>query len=77
MISSMELELQNPGIDVKFLPRSQSEIFQAQKISGQSGNPAEMFLNTRLPFMTVERMCIKFWEYSMGNAVLKRRIHIK
>lgn len=34
MISSMELELQNPGIDVKFLPRSQSEIFQAQKISG-------------------------------------------
>jgi hypothetical protein len=27
--------------------------------------------------MTVEKNCIKIWEYSQGNAQLKKRIHIK
>ena len=27
--------------------------------------------------MTVENNCIKLWEYSQGNASLKKRIHIK
>jgi hypothetical protein len=34
-------------------------------------------LNSRLPFLTVEKQCIKIWEYSQGNALLKKRIHIK
>ena len=29
MISSMELELQSPCLDIKFLPRSQSDIYNA------------------------------------------------
>jgi hypothetical protein len=30
-----------------------------------------------VPFLTLEKNCLKIWEYSQGNASLKKRIHIK
>jgi hypothetical protein len=77
MISSMDLELQCPCIDLFFLPRSQSDLLHAQRAAGQSNHSAQVFLNSRLPFMTVEKNCLKLWEYAQGNAALKKRIHIK
>jgi|DEB0MinimDraft_12_1074336.scaffolds.fasta_scaffold08247_3 hypothetical protein len=64
MISSMDLELQCPCIDLAFLPRSQHDMLNAQRSAGQSNHSAQVFLNSRLPFMTVEKNCIKLWEYS-------------
>lgn len=77
MISSMDLELQNPCIDISFLPRSQSDVLNAQRSAGQSTHTAQVFLHSRLPFYTAERQCLKLWEYAQGNAQLKKRIHIK
>ena len=77
MISSMDLELQCPAIDILFLPRTQSDILSAQRSAGHQTHSTQVFLNTKLPFMTVEKNCIKLWEYTQGNATLKKRIHIK
>ena len=77
MISSMDLELQSPCIDLNFLPRSQSDLLNAQRSAAQSNHSAQVFLNSRLPFVTVEKNCIKLWEYAQGNAELKKKIHIK
>ena len=73
----MDLELQCPCIDLSFLPRTQSDILSAQRSAGQTNHSAQVFLNSRLPFLTIEKQCIKLWEYSQGNAQLKKRIHIK
>lgn len=40
MISSMDLELQAPCIDLLFLPRNQSEILSAQRSAGQTNHSA-------------------------------------
>jgi hypothetical protein len=77
MISSMDLELQVPCIAINFLPRTQSDMLNAQRSAGQNSHSAQVFLNSKLPFVTVEKQCIKIWEYSQGNAMLKKRIHIK
>ena len=55
MISSMDLELQSPCIDLCFLPRTQSDILSAQRSAGQSSHSAQVFLNSRLPFITIEK----------------------
>jgi len=34
-------------------------------------------LTTRLKFLTLEKNCIKIWEYFSGNAELLKKIHIK
>lgn len=77
MISSMDLELQSPCFDLRFLPRGQSDILFAQRSAAQSSHSAQVFLNSKLPFLTAEKQCLKMWEYSQGNAHLKKRIHIK
>ena len=68
MISSMDLELQSPCIDISFMPRTQSDILAAQRSAGTNTHTAQMFLNQRIPFLTLERNCLKIWEYSQGNA---------
>jgi hypothetical protein len=77
MISSMDLELQAPCVDLLFLPRNQSEVIGMQRSAAQANHPAQVFLNARVPFLTAERQCIKVWEYYQGNPQLKKRIHIK
>jgi len=34
-------------------------------------------LSTKLKFLTLEKNCIKIWEFSSGNAELLKKIHIK
>ena len=36
-----------------------------------------MFLNTQIQFLTIEKSCIKIWEFFQGNFELIKRIHIK
>lgn len=64
----MDLELQSPCIDISFMPRTQSDILAAQRSAGTNTHTAQMFLNQRIPFLTLERNCLKIWEYSQGNA---------
>ena len=77
VISSMDLELQSPCVELGVLPRTQSDVLNAQRSAGQSGHSAQVFLHSKLSFFTAEKQCIKLWEYSQGNASLKKRIHIK
>jgi hypothetical protein len=40
-------------------------------------NMQQNILTTRLKFLTLEKNCIKIWEYFSGNAELLKKIHIK
>ena len=55
VISSMDLELQNPCVELGVLPRTQSDILNAQRSAGQSGHSAQVFLHSKLSFFTAEK----------------------
>lgn len=64
VISSMDLELQNPCVDIGVIPRSQNDVLNAQRTAGSTGHSTQVFLHSKLSFFTAEKQCIKLWEYS-------------
>ena len=41
------------------------------------GQTAQVYLTNQIQFLTVERTCIKLWQFHQGNFELQKRIHIK
>jgi hypothetical protein len=47
------------------------------KQAGPTGQPSQVYLNQGLQFMTLEKNCIKMWQFQNGGFELLKRIHIK
>lgn len=74
MLGQLELELTATCLGLQIVP--------FQKTVSSSLNPSlttvgTQYLQTRLRFLTLERNCVKIWEYQAGHAELLKKIQIK
>jgi len=74
MIAQLELELQASAQGVYLLPMKGPSKFKTEDsniglLSGTSQN-----LLATLKFVTLEKYCVKIWQYSQGSAELLKKI---
>ena len=69
MISQLELDLQASALGITILPNKSYQTYQSNVSTGIISQQ-QHYLNTKLKFLTLEKNCIKIWEYAAGQTEL-------
>lgn len=77
MIAQLELELQASAQGVYLLPMKGSSKFKLDDSTLGHLGATSQSLMASLKFITLEKYCVKIWQYSQGSAELLKKIQIK
>jgi hypothetical protein len=76
-VSQLELELQQTALGIALMPQKIIQYNSSVGATGGGFTSHQQYLNSKLKFLTLEKNCIKIWEYQAGNVDLIKKIQIK